>query len=69
MGQKGLWDEEERLTKLGREKPTLERLSATIPWDKFRPLLESVFQQEHKSRAARNRINGIVMVKMLVLPQ
>lgn len=69
MGRKGFGDEEERLTKLGRKKPALERLAATIPWEKFRPLLESAFQQERKSPAGRRRIDVIIMFKMLVLQQ
>jgi len=43
MGQKGFGDEQERLARPGREKPTLERLAATEPWEEFRPLLESIF--------------------------
>ena len=69
MGQQGFWDEEERLKKLGRKKPTLERLCASIPWEKFRPLLESAFQKERKSPAGRKRIDVIIMFKMLVLQQ
>lgn len=69
MGQKEFWDEEERLKKLERKKPSLERLSTAIPWEDFRPLLESVFQQERKSPAGRKRIDVIIMFKMLVLQQ
>ena len=69
MGQQGFWDEEERLKKLGRKKPTLERLCASIPWEKFRPLLEGAFQKERKSPAGRKRIDVIIMFKMLVLQQ
>lgn len=69
VGQKGFWDEEARLKKLGRKKPALEHLAATIPWGKFRPLLESAFQKERKSAAGRKRIDVLVMFKMLVLQQ
>ena len=69
VGKKGFWDEEERLKKLERKKPSLERLSTVIPWEDFRPLLESVFQQERKSPAGRKRIDVIIMFKMLVLQQ
>ena len=65
--QKGLWDEEERLEKLGRKKPCL-RYPAIIPWEEFRPLLESAFEEEErKSRAGCKRIDVIIMFKMLVL--
>ena len=67
-GQKGLWDEEERLEKLGRKKPCLRYLTAIIPWEEFRPLLEGTFEQEErKSPAGRKRIDVIIMFKMLVL--
>lgn len=69
VGQKGFWDEDERLKKLGRKKPTLEYLAAIIPWERFRPLLGSVFQKERKSPAGRKRIDVLVMFKMLVLQQ
>ena len=49
MGQKRFWDEGERLSKPEKKKPTLERLAAAIPWEKFRPLPESAFQQKRKS--------------------
>ena len=69
VGQQGLWDEAERLAKLTRKKPSLERLKAAIPWEEFRPLLESAFAKERQSPAGRKRIDVIVMFKMLVLQQ
>ena len=64
VGQQGLWDEEERLAKLARKKPSLERLKAAIPWEEFRPLLESAFAKESKSPADRKRTDVIVMFRM-----
>ena len=64
VGQQGLWDEAERLAKLARKKPSLERLKAAIPWQEFRPLLESAFAKERKSPAGRKRIDVIVMFRM-----
>jgi len=52
-GPEGVWDEEERLKKLERKKPSLERLGTAIPWEDFRPLPESIFQQERKGPAGR----------------
>ena len=40
MGQRGFWDEQQRVEKLKTKKPVLERLSESIPWESFRPLLE-----------------------------
>ena len=69
MDQKEFGDEKERLTKLGRKKSSLGHLTAAIPWEKFRSLLGSAFQQERKSPAGRKRIDVIVMFKMSVLQQ
>ena len=69
VGQQGFWDEAERLAKLTRKKPSLERLKAAIPWEEFRPLLERAFAKERQSPAGRKRIDVIVMFKMLVLQQ
>ena len=68
-GQQELWDEEERLEKLAKKKPSLRQLTVTVPWEEFRPLLESAFPQERKSTAGRKRIDVIVMFKMLLLQQ
>ena len=65
VGQQVLWDEAERLAKLARKKPSLERLKAAIPWQEFRPLLESAFAKERKSPAGRKRIDVIVMFRIL----
>ena len=40
MGQRGFWDEQQRVEKLKTKKPVIERLSESIPWESFRPLLE-----------------------------
>ena len=56
VGQQGFWDDQKRLNKLREKKTTLEHLNATIPWQEFRPLLESVFEKDRKSPAGRKRI-------------
>ena len=45
------------------------RLSETIPWDSFRPLLEKGYTQERKSNAGRKRIDPLILFKMLILQQ
>ena len=45
------------------------RLSETIPWESFRPLLEKGYIQERKSNAGRKRIDPVILFKMLVLQQ
>ena len=67
-GQRGLWDEEERLEKLAEKKCSLRHLAVAIPWEEFRPLLEGALEQEErKSPSGRKRIDVIVMFKMLLL--
>lgn len=69
MGQRGFWDEEQRIHKLHQKKPTLTALSEVVPWDSFRPLLEQGYSAERKSNAGRKRIDPIILFRMLVLQQ
>jgi len=69
MGQRGFWDEQERVAKLREKKPVLTRLTKSIPWELFRPLLDKGYCQERKSNAGRKRIDPLILFKMLVLQQ
>jgi len=69
MGQRGFWDEQQRVAKLQEKKPVLKRLSESIPWESFRPLLEMGYTQDRKSNACRKRIDPLILFKMLVLQQ
>ena len=69
MGQRGFWDEQERVAKLQEKKPVLTRLTESIPWESFRPLLDKGYSQERKSNAGRKRIDPLILFKMLVLQQ
>jgi len=69
MGQRGFWDEQERVAKLQEKKPVLTRLTESIPWELFRPLLDKGYSQERKSNAGRKRIDPLILFKMLVLQQ
>ena len=69
MGQRGFWDEKQRVTKLQDKKPVLKRLADSIPWESFRPLLDQGYVQERKSNAGRKRIDPLILFKMLVLQQ
>ena len=33
VGQRGFWDEQQRVSKLQEKKPVLKRLSESIPWE------------------------------------
>jgi hypothetical protein len=66
MGQRGFWDEQQRVAKLREKKPVLKRLSESIPWELFRPLLDRGYTQERKSNVGRKRIDPLILFKMLV---
>ena len=67
VGQRGFWDEQQRVSKLQEKKPVLKRLSESIPWESFRPLLDQGYELERKSNAGRKRIDPLILFKMLVL--
>ena len=69
MGQRGFWDEQQRVAKLREKKPVLKRLSESIPWEFFRPQLDKGYTHERKSNAGRKRIDSLILFKMLVLQQ
>lgn len=69
MSQRGFWDEQQRVAKLQGKKPVLKRLSDSIRWDSFQPLLERGYTQERKSNAGRKRIDPLILFKMLILQQ
>ena len=39
VAQRGFWDEQNTVTKLEQKRPVLNRLSESIAWETFRPLL------------------------------
>ena len=69
VGQRGFWDEQQRIARLQEKKPTLRLLADSIPWESFRPLLDKGYEQERKSHAGRKRIDPLILFKMLVLQQ
>ena len=66
MGQRGFWDEQQRVEKLKTKMPVLDRLSELIPWESFRPLLEKGYAQERKSKAGRRSIDPLILFKTLL---
>lgn len=69
VGQRGFWDEQQRVAKLKEKKPVLQQLAESIPWESFRSPLEKGYTQERKSNAGRKRIDPLILFKMLVLQQ
>ena len=69
MGQRGFWDDQQRVAKLQEKKPVLKRLADSIPWESFLSLLDKGYAHERKSNAGRKRIDPLILFKMLVLQQ
>jgi IS5 family transposase len=67
MGQQGFWDWEDRQVKLEEQQDFLIRLQRLIPWENFRPQLQTIHHKPHKSNSGRKPIDVILMFKILVL--
>jgi len=63
----GLFDYENRMTKLEKGPDPLARLDARIDWEMFRPNLERAFKKEAKGPGGRPRHDVVMMFKILVL--
>jgi hypothetical protein len=68
VGQRGFWDEQQRVTKLQDNKPVLKRLADSIPWESFRPLLDQGHAQERKSNAGRKWIDPLIDASLVPVP-
>ena len=66
-GQAGFFDLEERLAALSRKGDDLERLSAVIDFDLFRPGLELAVPRADRSKGGRPPFDHVLMFKVLIL--
>ena len=66
-GQKGFWDFEERLAELSAEGDPLVKLSATVDFEVFRPILLRALRQAGPSRMGRPPFCPVLKFRMLVL--
>lgn len=69
MKQKGFFDEDNRLSRLSEIGDPLEKVAATVDWDIFRPLLNTVFLKEPKAPGGRPPWDYVLMFKILLLQQ
>ena len=65
-GQKGFWDFEERLDELSAEGDLLLKLSATVDFEVFRPILLRALIQAGPSRMGRQPFCPVLKFRMLV---
>jgi len=70
MGQMGFFDVSKRYAGLDAKADPLVKLNAIVPWEDFRPRLETVWRrpsEARKSKAGRKPWDAVVMFKALVL--
>lgn len=68
--QLGLLDEDNRLDRLSKLGDPLERLTAAVDFEIFRPLLESIYAEEKDgSKGGRPATDYVMMFKILILQQ
>jgi transposase, IS5 family len=67
QGQRGFWDIEERLKELSAEGDPLEKLSATVDFELFRPVLMKAMRRGHAWKGGRPGFDPVLKFKMLVL--
>jgi transposase, IS5 family len=66
-GQPGLFDLEERLAALSAKGDGLERLSAVVDFELFRPELERAVPRADRSKGGRPPFDHVLMFKVLIL--
>lgn len=66
-GQRGFWDVEDRLKELSAEGDPLEKLSATVDFELFRPVLLKAVGRGDPSKGGRPGFDVVLKFKMLVL--
>jgi IS5 family transposase len=67
MGQPGFFDVDERLAALSAAGDPLERLSAVVDFELFRPVLDAALARSDRSRGGRPPYDAVLMFKVLVL--
>ena len=65
--QKGLFDWHFRFKKLDKNGDPLRQLNEVIPWEQFRPTLNTIHEKERKSNAGAKPYKVVMMFKILVI--
>jgi len=66
-GQRGFWDVETRLQELSADGDPQEKLSATVDFELFRPVLTQALRRGDPSKGGRPGFDPVLKFKMLVL--
>ena len=67
MVQRGFFDVDERLAALSRAGDPLERLSAVVDFELFRPVLDAALARSDRGKGGRPPYDAVLMFKVLVL--
>ena len=67
VAQPGFFDLEDRLTRLSAKGDELERLSAVVDFELFRPELERAVPRSDRAKGGRPPFDHVVMFKVLIL--
>jgi hypothetical protein len=67
MVQLGFLDFDRRLKRIDQHGDPLAKISYSVAWEKFRPLLEQARAKEKKSNAGATGYDVVMLFKMLVL--
>ena len=67
QGQRGFWDFEHRLKELSAEGDPLEKLSATVDFEMFRPVLSRALRRRDRGKGGRPGFDPVLKFRMLVL--
>src|SRR4029450_1109988 len=65
--QVGMFDVEDRLASLSKKGDDLERLSAVVDFELFRPELEAAVPRADRSKGGRPPFDHVLMFKVLIL--
>jgi len=67
MMQPGIFDWEFRSEKLDAKRDPLVKINTVVPWESFRPLLETIREKERKSNAGAKPYDAVMMFKVLII--
>ena len=69
MGQRKIFEEQDRLNKLSKLNDPLERLSNEVDWESFRIIIEGAFPKTNQKKGGRPSFDKVMLFKVLVLQQ
>lgn len=65
--QRGFFDVDHRLEELSAHGAPLDRVSASVDFEVFRPTLEAVLDRSDRAKGGRPPMDPVMMLKVLIL--